>query len=72
VPEPPQHEAEFHRVEHPPPDGEAVVALVELQVGLGGRRIQKGQKVRRDDPIVIENPQHFAVVTPLAMARHQP
>jgi hypothetical protein len=65
VPEPPQHEAEFHRVEPPPPDDEAVVALVELQVGLGGRRIRRGEKVRRDDPVVQAHPEHFAVVTPL-------
>jgi hypothetical protein len=65
VPQPPDHEPEFHRVEPPPPDGEAVVALVELQVGLGGRRIHRGQKLRRDDPIVQANPEHFAIVTPL-------
>jgi hypothetical protein len=57
---------EFHRVEPPPPDGEAVVALVELQVGLGGRRIRKGEKLRRDDPLVKANPEFFAIVTPLA------
>jgi hypothetical protein len=65
VPVPPDPKPEFHRVEPPPPDDEAVVALVELQVGLSGRRIQKGQKLRRDDPLVKANPEHFAVVTPL-------
>ena len=38
---------------------------MDLQIGLSGFTIKKRQRLRIDDPIVVANPEAFAVMTPL-------
>jgi hypothetical protein len=60
--EPPTFPNEFHRPAPPIPDEDAAVALVAIRVGLTGRIIEVGQRVRRDDPIVQASPEFFTTV----------
>jgi hypothetical protein len=62
VPEPPQHEAEFHRPAPPIPDGEAAVCVTAFQVGFGGPKVVKGQRLRKDDSLVVAHPDFFRTV----------
>lgn len=65
VAEPPEH-AEFHRVEPPIPDEDAVVVVQPFRVIATGRKYERGEKLRRDDPVVLANTGAFEIVTPLA------
>jgi hypothetical protein len=65
VPEPPQHEPEFHRPAPPVPDEDAVVYVMAFQVLATGVKVVRGQRLHRNDPLVLANPAAFAVVRPL-------
>jgi hypothetical protein len=60
-----RHEPEFTKPTPPIPAGEAVVCLTSFSAGLSGRKVVKGQRLRRDDPLVQEHPAFFATFQPL-------
>jgi hypothetical protein len=60
---PVQPEPEYHRVQPPIPDDEAAVCMTAFQIGFGGKYVAKNQRLRRDDPLVTENPEFFRIIT---------
>jgi hypothetical protein len=61
VAEPEQPVPEFHRPAPPIPDAEAAECVTTFQV-LGGRKVTKGQRLRMDDPLVVENKSYFRTI----------
>ena len=55
---------EQHRAGHVAPD-DLVWAVVDLQ--RGGRYVHRGDRLQRDDPMVLEAPEYFEVKYPLTM-----
>jgi hypothetical protein len=65
VPEAPQPEPEFYKPAPPIPDEEAVVCVSPFLMISTGQKVVRGQRLHRDDPLVVANPEAFAIVTPL-------
>lgn len=65
VVEAPQMEPEFHHPAPPIPDEEAVTCTTTFQIGLGGRKVVKGERLRPRRSARPGVPGFFALITPL-------
>jgi hypothetical protein len=64
IDEPAQDEPRYHRPTPPIPDDEAVEAIADFNLNLANLRatsVKKGQRFRRDDPLVKKHPEFFQV-----------